>query len=108
MTADELIAGYCQLIARAQAGGVQICGATLVPYGASPLFTPEGELVRQAVNAWIRSSGAFDAVLDFDAVWRDPACPSRVREDYLAADLLHGNDTGYRALANSIDLSLFG
>jgi lysophospholipase L1-like esterase len=67
----------------------------------------DGESARQAVNAWIRTSGAFDGVLDFDAAWRHPACPSRVKDEYLADDHLHGNDAGYRALAESIDLSLF-
>lgn len=108
VTADDVIAGYCQLIARAHGRGVKIYAATLVPYGASDLFAPEGERARQAVNAWIRTSGAFDAVLDFDAVWRAPARPSRVRDEFLADDHLHGNDAGYRALADSIDLALFG
>ena len=78
-----------------------------MPYGASDLFAPEGESARQAVNAWIRTSGAFDGGLDFDAVRRDAARPSRVKDEFLADDHLHGNDAGYRALADSIDLSLF-
>jgi hypothetical protein len=60
------------------------------------------------VNGWIRVGDAFDGVLDFDAVRRDPARPSRIREDFHAGDHLPGNDAGYRALADSVDLSLFG
>ncbi len=107
VTADDMIAGYCQLIARTRARGVKIYAATLGPYGASDLFSGEGETVRQTVNTWIRTSGAFDGILDFDAAWRDPARPGFVREEFLAEDRLHGNDAGYRALAESIDLSLF-
>ena len=107
VTADDVIAGYCQLIARAHGRGVKIYATTLVPYGDAPMFSPEGESARQAVNAWIRTSGAFDGVLDFDAVWRDPARPSRVKDGFLADDNLHGNDAGYRAMADSIGLSLF-
>ena len=69
---------------------------------------PEGEDARQAVNEWIRTGGAFDAVLDFDAGWRVPDRPSRIREDLHAGDHPHGNEAGYEALAGSIDLSLFG
>ncbi len=97
VTADDVIAGYCQLITRAHGRGVKIYAATIVPYGGADLFASEGESARQAVNAWIRTSGAFDGVLDFDAVWRDPAHPSRVRTELLADDHLHGNDAGYRA-----------
>jgi len=107
VTADDLIAGYRQLIARAHACGTKIYGATLVPYGASDIFSPEGDNARQTVNTWIRTSGAFDAVLDFDAVWRDPAYPTRTKHEFLSDDNLHGNDAGYKALADSIDLSLF-
>ncbi|MEU1945622.1 SGNH/GDSL hydrolase family protein [Streptomyces sp. NPDC059474] len=108
VTTDDVIAGYRQLIARAHDHGVRVYATTIPPYEGAEVYTPEGESARQAVNEWIRTSGAFDAVLDFDAVWRDPARPSRIREDFHAGDHLHGNDAGYRALADSIDLSLFG
>ncbi|MFE5123526.1 SGNH/GDSL hydrolase family protein [Streptomyces sp. NPDC056669] len=108
VTTDDVIAGYRQLIARAHDHGVRVYATTIPPYEGAEVCTPEGESARQAVNEWIRTSGAFDAVLDFDAVWRDPARPSRIREDFHAGDHLHGNDAGYRALADSIDLSLFG
>lgn len=108
VTTEDVIAGYRQLIARAHDRGVRVYATTIAPYEGSEVYTPEGESARQAVNEWIRTSGAFDTVLDFDAVWRDPARPSRIREGFHVGDHLHGNDAGYRALADSIDLSLFG
>jgi lysophospholipase L1-like esterase len=107
-TTDDVIAGYRQLILRAHRRGVAVYAATIAPYEGSEIYTADGERARQAVNDWIRTSGAFDAVLDFDAVWRDPDHPSRIRDDFHAGDHLHGNDVGYQALADSIDLSLFG
>jgi lysophospholipase L1-like esterase len=107
VSADDIIAGYRQLIARAHERGVKIYGATITPYEGAATYTAEGEKARQAVNSWIRTSGAFDAVLDFDAVWRDPAHPSQIREGWHAGDHLHGSDAGYKALAESIDLNLF-
>ncbi|SEH03619.1 Lysophospholipase L1 [Nonomuraea solani] len=108
VTTDDVIAGYRQLIARAHERGVRVYATTIAPYGGAEIHTPEGESARQRVNAWIRTSGAFDAVLDFDAVWRDPAHPGRIRDDFHCGDHLHGSDAGYRALADSVDLSLFG
>jgi lysophospholipase L1-like esterase len=107
VTAEDVIAGYRQLIARARGRGVRIHVATLTPPGTDDMASPEGETARRAVNAWIRTSGAFDAVLDFDAVWRDPADPALIRDGFHAGDA-HGSDAGYRALGDSIDLSLFG
>ena len=107
MTTDDVIAGYRQLIARAHERRVQVYATTIAPYEGADIYTPEGESARQAVNEWIRTSGAFDGVLDFDAVWRDPGHPSRIRDDFHSGDHLHGNDAGYQALADSIDLSLF-
>jgi lysophospholipase L1-like esterase len=105
-TAAAIIAGYRQLIARAHAHGIKVLGATITPYGGSGYYSPEGNAQRERINRWIRTSGAFDAVLDFDAVWRDPAHPSRILLSLQRGDHLHGNDAGYRALANSIDLAL--
>lgn len=107
VTTDDVIAGFRQLAARARDRGVRVYATTIAPYGGADIYTPEGEVARQTVNEWIRTSGAFDTVLDFDAVWRDPANPSRIKEDFHAGDHLHGNDAGYQALADSIDLSLF-
>lgn len=110
-SAGELIAGYRQLIAHAHARGVRIVGGTLTPFeGAlqdTPMrdyFTDEKERVRQAVNAWIRDSGEFDAVVDFDATARDPAHPVRFLPAYDSGDHLHPGDAGYRAMAQAIDL----
>ncbi|MGW4964574.1 SGNH/GDSL hydrolase family protein [Nonomuraea sp. NPDC004186] len=107
VTTDDVIAGYRQLIARARERGVRVYATTIPPYEGAEIYTPAGESARQTVNEWICTGGAFDAVLDFDAVWRDPDRPSRIRADFHAGDHLHGNDAGYRALADSIDLSLF-
>ncbi|HTX23595.1 MAG TPA: SGNH/GDSL hydrolase family protein [Steroidobacteraceae bacterium] len=106
-TAEAVIAGYRQLIARAHEKGMKVLGATITPYGGAAYYSPEGETQREAINRWIRTSGAFDGVLDFDAVLRDPQDPTRMAAPLQAGDHLHGSDAGYEALARSIDLSLF-
>ncbi|MEW9553289.1 SGNH/GDSL hydrolase family protein [Nonomuraea sp. NPDC050783] len=108
VTAEDVIAGHRQLAARARDRGARVHATTIAPFEGAEIYTPEGERARRAVNAWIRTGGAFDTVLDFDAVWRDPDRPARIRADFHAGDHLHGNDAGYRALADSIDLSSFG
>ena len=107
ITAEDLIAGYRQLIVRAHARGLKIIGATIAPYKGAATWSPQGEAMRAAVNDWIRRGGGFDGVIDFDAVLRDPADPMQMRADYQAGDHLHGSDAGYRAMAESIDLGLF-
>ncbi|GIF42735.1 SGNH/GDSL hydrolase family protein [Actinoplanes xinjiangensis] len=107
VTPADVIAGYLQLIARAHERGVRVHATTLTPDEGAEIHTPDGEKARQEVNEWIRTSGAFDSVWDFDAVWRDPARPGRIRDHLHAGDFLHGNDAGYQALADSVDLSLF-
>jgi lysophospholipase L1-like esterase len=109
VSADDIIAGHKQIITRVHERGLKIYGATLTPFeGTFPgYFTPEGEAKRQAVNQWIRTSGAFDAVIDFDRVVRDPAHPTRMLPAYDSGDHLHPNDAGYQAMANAIDLRLF-
>ena len=102
--AADLIGAYRQLIARAHAHGVKVVGATLLPYEGAAYFRPEGETVRQAVNAWIRTGREFDRVADLDAVLRDPSRPSRMRADLQSGDWLHPNDAGYRAMGDAIDL----
>jgi lysophospholipase L1-like esterase len=113
--ADALIAGYRQLITRAKTRGVRIVGATLTPFeGAltmpgSPIanyHSPAKDAVRQRINAWIRGSGEFDAVLDFDAVVQDPQSPLRILPAYDSGDHLHLGDAGNKAVAESIDLKL--
>jgi lysophospholipase L1-like esterase len=114
MTGESIIAGYRQLIARAHQKGIQVIGTTNPPFensflGEPPItfYTPEKEIVRQKVNAWILSSGEFDAVLDFDGVLRDPNHPTRVLPIYDSGDHLHPNDAGCIAEGNAIPLSLF-
>jgi lysophospholipase L1-like esterase len=107
VTADALIAGYRQLIARAHAHGLEIYGATIAPYEGAGYFSADGEAVRQAVNRWIRESREFDGVLDFDAVLADPNDRSRIAEGLHSGDFLHGSDAGYQAIAEAIDLTLF-
>ncbi|WP_410609947.1 SGNH/GDSL hydrolase family protein [Amycolatopsis sp. lyj-109] len=108
VTTDDVIAGHRQLVARAREHGVRVYATTIAPFEGSEAYTPEAEAARQVVNEWIRTGGAFDAVLDFDAVWRDPDHPSRIRAEFHSGDFLHGSDAGYRALAGCVDLGLFG
>ncbi|MGF6179860.1 lysophospholipase L1-like esterase [Massilia sp. UYP32] len=108
VTLDDMVAGYRQLIARARAARIAVIGATLAPFeGAashSIQYSVEKETLRQAVNAWIRSSGEFDAVFDADRVLRDPARPSRLLPAYDSGDHLHPNDRGYQALGEAMPL----
>ena len=106
-TADAMIAGYRQLIDRAHAKGLKVFGATLAPYEGAMYYSADGESVRQAINTWMRTGKAFDAVLDFDAVFRDPAHATQMAEALHSGDHLHGSDAGYEKVAASIDLSLF-
>lgn len=106
-TAETLIAGYRQLIARARAHGLKVLAATITPYGGAAYYAEEGEAVRQAVNEWIRNGKEVDGVLDFDAAIRDPSQPNRMKDGFHSGDHLHGSDAGYAAMAESIDLSLF-
>ena len=105
--ADDIIAGYQQLITRAHDRGIVIIGATLTPSSPRAPFTPALEAKRAAVNAFIRTSGEFDGVIDFDAATRDPASPLQFLPKYDSGDHLHPGDTGYRAMGDAIDLTLF-
>jgi lysophospholipase L1-like esterase len=104
--AEEMTAALRQLVDRAHAAKIRICGATITPFEGSPDYTPEGEANRQAVNAFIRS-GVFDGLVDFDAVLRDPDRPSRLRPSVESNGHLHPNDEGYRLMGDAVDLSLF-
>ena len=108
-TPAELIAGHRQLIARAHAKGLKILAATLLPYEGTTIagyFTPEGEAIRQAFNQWMRTSKEYDGVIDFDAVMRDPAQPTKMLAKYDSGDHLHPSDAGYQAMANAFDLAM--
>jgi len=107
VTADDLILAYRQIIARAHARGIRVIGATILPYKGSFYWSPEGEAARQAVNAFIRTGGAFDGVADFDAAVRDPADPASIRAGLHSGDHLHGSDEGYRLMAEAVPLGLF-
>ena len=106
-TAGDLIAAHRTLIQRAHAQGLTIYAGTLTPFEGALYWTPDGEAKRRAVNAWMRTSGEYDAVFDFDAAVRDPDAPNKLRADYHPGDWLHPNDAGYEAMAAAIDLSLF-
>ncbi len=107
-SADDLIAGHKQLIDRAHARGLKIYGATLTPYEGAAYYSPEGEAKRQALNNWIRTSKAYDGVIDFDMVTRDPAAPTKFLPAYDSGDHLHPGDAGYKAMGDAVDLALFG
>ena len=110
VTAAEIIAGHRQIIDRAHAMGLKVYGGTLTPFQAflpGLYYTANGEAKRQAVNQWIRTSKAYDAVIDFDKAIRDPSNPATIRPAYDSGDNLHPNDAGYKAMADAIDLSLF-
>lgn len=107
---QDITDAYRQLISRAHSRGVKVIGATITPcegVGIPGYYSEAKEATRQAVNKWIRTSGAFDGVIDFDAVVRDPKHPSRLVPKFAAKDHLHPNDEGYKAMADSIDLNLF-
>jgi lysophospholipase L1-like esterase len=110
VSADDVIRGLQQVIERAHDRRIKAIGATITPIGSSifpGFFSPEFEAKRQAVNRWIRTSGAFDGVIDFDRAVRDPANPAQLLPAYNSGNGVHLNDTGYEAMANAINLSLF-
>jgi lysophospholipase L1-like esterase len=104
LTADDLIGAMKQMIERAHTHGIKVIGCTLTPYGNA---TDTVEAMRQALNLFIRTPGAFDGVVDFDKVIQDPADPRQFRQGYNNTDKLHPNDAGYKAMADAVDLSLF-
>ena len=107
VSADEIIAGHLQMITRAHQQGLKMLGCTLTPFEGAAYFSVEGETKREAVNKFIRTGGAYDGVIDFDAVVRDPDHPARILAKYDSGDHLHPNDAGYKAMADSIDLTVF-
>jgi lysophospholipase L1-like esterase len=106
VSADDIIFGLKQVVDRAHERGIAVYGATLTPFDRQPP-SPSREAKRQAINTWIRTSGAYDGVIDFDLVTRDPTQPTRLLPLYDSGDHLHPSDAGYRAMGESIDLALF-
>ncbi|WP_327239249.1 SGNH/GDSL hydrolase family protein [Streptomyces sp. NBC_01318] len=104
VTAASLTAGYRRIIDRAHAAGKCVVGATVLPYQGWSEWDPQGDAVRMEVNEWIRTSGAVDAVADFDKVLRSPYNPQRLLPTFDGGDHLHPNDKGMQAMADSIDL----
>lgn len=102
--ASTIIAAYLQIIDRAHAKGIKVIGGTLLPYEKSAYFRRSGNIVRRSVNHWILHGGAFDDVIDFDAVMRDPAHTDRLRADLQSGDWLHPNDSGYWVMGNTVSL----
>ena len=105
--ATDMIAAYGLFIDEAHAHHLRVYGATITPFGGNNYYTTAHENARQTVNHWIRTSGAFDAVIDFDAAVRDPATQTNLAAPYNSGDGLHLNPAGYQAMAAAIDLSLF-
>jgi lysophospholipase L1-like esterase len=105
----DMIGAYRQVVARGRARGLKVIGATILPFAGASLAAPDGanEPDRQALNAWIRQPGNFDAVIDFDALMRDPARPDRLNPALDSGDHLHPSLAGYRAMAEAIPLALF-
>ena len=106
-SAQEIIAGLDQLVTRAHLHGLRIAGGTVMATKGLPFYNQHGEDMRQAVNHWIRTSGRFDAVIDFDAATRDPADPLRINPAFDPGDHVHPNDLGNQAMADAVDLEIF-
>lgn len=107
VTAEELENGLRQIVDDAHEHGIKAIGATLTPYKGAGYYSEKGEQVREAVNNWIRTSGTFDGVADFDKATQSPQDPLMFNPQYDSGDHLHPNDAGYYAMAQSIDLAMF-
>jgi lysophospholipase L1-like esterase len=107
VTVADLIFGFTQLAARAHQHGLKIFAATVLPYAGAGYYSPDGEEMRRAYNQWLKTSGVPDAVIDFDKVTQNPARPDALLPAYDSGDHLHPSDAGYKAMGDSIDLSLF-
>lgn len=104
ITAEDLIAGYRKVIARAHAAGFKVVLATIPPFEGANYFTADGEAIRQSVNAWLRVQTETDRIVDFDAVLRDPSAPSKLLPAYHSGDWLHPSDAGYQIMAEAVPL----
>jgi lysophospholipase L1-like esterase len=107
LTAEDLIKGDREIIARAHTHKIKVVGATVMPEEGVWLSGPVGEATRQKLNQWIRTSGEFDAVVDFDAAVLDKEHPARIRPDFNPGDNIHPNDLGNAAMANAFNLTVF-
>jgi lysophospholipase L1-like esterase len=107
VSADDIIAGQKQFIERAHVRGLRVFGGTLLPFDGANYFSADGEAKRASVNKWIRTGGAYDGVIDFEAAVRDPQNPTKLQAAFDSGDHLHPNDAGYKAMGDAIDLSLF-
>ena len=105
--ATNLITAYEKMIQQSHAHHLRVYGATILPFGKSFYDSPAHETARETVNDWIRTSGKFDGLIDFDAVMRDPQNPSQLQSVTDSGDHLHPNETGYKMMADAIDLKLF-
>jgi lysophospholipase L1-like esterase len=108
VTAESLEAADKQIIARAHEHGIRVIGATLTPYQGASYASPAGEAAREALNTWIKTGGAFDAVIDFAPAVADPANPLTYAKAFNDRDHLHPNDAGYKAMADAVDLTVLG
>jgi lysophospholipase L1-like esterase len=106
VTLEALEAADEQIIARAHEHGIRVIGATLTPYQGATYASPEGEQVREGLNQWIKTGGAFDGVIDFAAVVTDPKDPQMIAASYNIRDHLHPDDAGYKAMGDAIDLKV--
>ncbi len=106
----QITAGFAQVVTRAHAHGIKVIGGTVMPFGGNTYYHPtaENEADRQAVNTFLRTSGVFDAVIDFDRLMRDPAHPDRLSPAYDSGDHLHPSEVGYKTMGDAVPLSLFG
>jgi lysophospholipase L1-like esterase len=107
INAQMLEGALKQLADAAHQHGIKAFGATLTPYGGAGYSSPKGEEIRKAVNDWIRTSGVFDGVVDFDKITEDPQNPDHFNPLYDSGDHLHPKDAGYKAMGDGIDLNLF-
>lgn len=107
VTADDIIAGLLQMVERAHEHGIKVIGATITPYEGAGYSSPEGEAIRETVNTFVRTSGRFDGVVDFEKVLADPSHPNAINPKFNHADKLHPNDDGYEAMGKAIDLAMF-
>ncbi|OCL14528.1 extracellular GDSL-like lipase/acylhydrolase [Glonium stellatum] len=112
LVGDQLISAFEQIVMRVHTFGIPIFAATITPFGASnssiqPYSDPTREATRQRVNTWIRNSGVFDAVIDFDRIVRDPDNSSQLNSKYNSGDYLHPNVAGYEAIADAFPLDIF-